>query len=191
MAWADDDHENDVVRVDEQWELVVLSTDANSTAPQVATTFSPTSDVNGLYAVFELNHQSVPDFASGGLHLQLWKGEFLHATRPYVESHVMRSGAETVSWTQSLKVDEERLTVWVEDGSSTTWGSFGGGDDLKFSTSTSLRNLNGYDSAVSVRHSGVTYAANRVKSLTLKRLRRTMSDGSTVVDETPRVVYEQ
>ena len=31
----------------------------------------------------------------------------------------------------------------------------------------------------------------RVKSLTLKRLRRTMSDGSTVVDETPRVVYEQ
>ncbi|MBI2480844.1 MAG: hypothetical protein HYV60_20120 [Planctomycetia bacterium] len=58
-----------VVRIEEDWELVVASPDSNSTAPQVSCTISPLSHVDSIHAAFELNHQSQPEFSAGGLQL--------------------------------------------------------------------------------------------------------------------------
>jgi hypothetical protein len=59
------------------------------------------------------------------------------------------------------------------------------------SVHTSLSSLNAYNPDISVRNSGVTYAGNRVTSLVLKSVRRYLSNGQVLVDDTPRSVHQQ
>ena len=180
----------DIVLVEETWELQVTTTDSNSTAPQVATALSPNSNVDSVHAVFELNHQSVPNWAPGGMHLQLWEGETPMETRKHPSGKVMSSGQEVVTWKQTMKLNGEVLTFEVTDGSSETWNNFGGQGYLRTSVATTLANLNGYDPDVSVANSGVTYAGNRVAKLVLKQVRVVASNGQQHVDTTPRVAHE-
>jgi hypothetical protein len=179
----------EIVRIEEDWELVLGEPDVANVAPQVTTTLSPTGDLNGYYVAFELNHQSQPDFAPGGLQLQLWNGE------EYVSSH-KRPGAEClahqgeiVRWTQTAAVEEGGLAFEITHGSSTTWGDFGGQGYLKAFIAGGVGNLNEYRSAVSVANSGVGFAGNRVVSLTLKRVRAFLADGRMVEDTAERPVH--
>jgi hypothetical protein len=89
-----------------------------------------------------------------------------------------------------MKLSGGLLTYEITDGSSTTWGAFGGQGYLKGTVATTLLNLNGYNSAVSVANSGIGYASNRVTSLTLKRIRVVTSSGDTVEDSTPKIVFQ-
>jgi hypothetical protein len=102
----------------------------------------------------------------------------------------MATRDEVVCWTQSMRLHGESLTFEIKDGTSTTWGEFGGEHGLKSTRDTELANLNGYDPDVSVANSGTGYASNRVASLTLKRVRITFDNGDVVVDETARVVEQ-
>lgn len=179
----------DVIRVEQDWELVVASTDSNSTAPQVSCAISPDDSVAGCYATLELNHRSMPDFASGGLHLQVWNGEDLISTHSYYNQNVMNGSNETVRWTQSVAVTNGVLTFDIQDGQSSTWSTFGNIAQLRRSLPTSRTHLNDYNSAVSVANSGVSYAGNRVTSLVLKRVRVFTSDGEVFEDETSHVVH--
>ncbi len=178
-----------VVAIEEDWELVVATPDSNSTAPQVSCTISPLSHVNALHATFELNHQSQPDFTAGGLQLQIWNDEQPISSRKFPNSSVLATDNETVRWTQALRLDDDTLTFEITDGTSTTWGNFGGQGYLKASLTTDLKNLNGYDPDVSVTNSGVAYAGNRVTALVLKRVRATLATGEVIEDTTPRVVH--
>ena len=56
---------------------------------------------------------------------------------------------------------------------------------------TTLENLNSYHPTVSVGNSGISYAANRVQSLVLKRVRVTTSEGEVLEDSTARPVHQQ
>ena len=190
VLWSGAVFAADIVLVEETWELHVVSTDSNSTAQHVATALSPHGDVYVVHGVFELNHQSVPSWAPGGMHVQLWEGETPLETRKHPKGAVMSSGAEVVTWKQTMRLDGETLTFEVTDGTSETWGSFGGQGYLRSSTSTSLANLNGYDPDVSVNNSGVTYAGNRVSKLVLKQVRVVGSEGQQYVDTTERVAHE-
>jgi hypothetical protein len=98
-----------VVRVEEDWELVVASTDSNSTAPQVSTAFSPYGDVEGHYATFEINHQSAPAFGPGGLHLQIWDGDDVETTVCNEDDTVMSGGEEVIRWTQRIRLKNNHL----------------------------------------------------------------------------------
>ena len=51
-----------VQKIEEDWELVVGTPDAAVAAPQVTCTIAPAGNLNGLYAVLELNHRSQPSF---------------------------------------------------------------------------------------------------------------------------------
>jgi hypothetical protein len=53
---------------------------------------------------------------------------------------------------------------------------------------TNLTDLNGYSPDVSVEASGVGYAAYRVQTLVLKRVRWYLEDGTILVDESERTV---
>lgn len=180
----------EIVLVEETWQLQVATTDSNSAAPQVATAFSPTGGVDGVHAIFELNHQSVPDFSPGGLHLQLWDGEDSLDTHSFPSDEVMSGGEEVVTWKQTMRLDGDTLTFSIDGGASNTWGSFGGQGHLTDSVNTSLHNLNGYSAAVSAQNSGVTYAGNRVTKLVLTKVRVVNATGQEYVDETDRVVHE-
>lgn len=180
-----------VVRVEEDWELVVATSDSNSTSPQVVTAFSPYGDVEGHYATFEVNHQSAPEFGSGGLHLQIWDGEGVETTVCNGDDTVMSSDGETVRWTQRIRLKNNQLYFSIRNGTSETWGNFGGSGTMWRSVHTSLTHLNAYNPDISVRNSGVTYGGNRVTSLVLKSVRRYLSNGQVLVDDTPRVVHVQ
>jgi hypothetical protein len=178
----------DIVRVEEEWELKVATPDPGSDAPQITCVFSPIGDISSLYAVFEVNQRSLPSFSPGGMQLQLWYGDTPLVRTDAEATGVFHESDETVTWTQLLEVSGDQLRFAVVDGHSETWGDFGG-DELKIDLPIGLANLNQYDPQVSVRHSAVGYASNRVKSLTLKRVRIVARTGETAEDTTVRVVH--
>jgi hypothetical protein len=180
---------SDVVRVEQDWKLVVTTPDVNSCGPQVSTVMSPFGHVQWRYMTFEINHQSVPNFVAGGVQLQTWWGETPTGSHKFPNPAVMSVDNETVQWTQSMEINSGSLTFEITDGSSITWGNFGGQGYLKATETTYLNNLNGYSSNVSVDNSGVSFAANLVETLVLQRVRVFTANGQMQEDANPHVIY--
>lgn len=189
VAWAQS--EPTIVRVEEDWELVIGAPDPDTDAPQVSCAISPTGNLYGWHAALELNQQALPVYVAGGLQLQVWQGDVAASDRRFPNTAVLATPGEVIRWTQSMKLEGGNLTFEVTAGTSTTWGTFGGQGYLKATVATALSNLNGYSPAVSAANSGVSYAANRVQSLTLKRVRYVTSTGQQTEDDTARVVHQQ
>jgi hypothetical protein len=178
-----------VVRVEEDWELVVATPDANSAAPQVSCLISPVGNTESVHAAFEMNYQSMPEFLPGGLQLRIWNNESPLVSRKFPNGAVMQQAGETVRWTQNMSLGGGLLSFEITGGSSTSWGSFGGQGYLKATVATSLENLNAYSPSVSTDNSGVGYAANRVQSLTLRKVRLVTSAGQVLETEPLCSVY--
>lgn len=185
-AWT---QASDVVRIEEDWEMVVGVPSANNDAPQVTCLISPLGNADSFRATFVVNHHDVPNFAAGGLQMNVWNGEELLVSKSHPEQSVLNNSDETICWTQAMEVTAGGLVFEVVGGTSTTWGNFGGNGTLRATVGTPQANLDGYDPAVSVTNSGVSYAANRVRSLVLKRVRVYGADGLIGEDTTRRVVH--
>jgi hypothetical protein len=181
----------DVVRVEQDWELVLATPNPSSDAPQVTCVISPLGNVEGIHAAFELNQRTMPGYVSGGMQLQLWDGEVpLSELTPYYEGMLATPG-EVVSWTQAMYLGDGRLTFEIINGHSTTWGNFGWSGLFKVGVASNLSNLDNYKSDVSAANSGAGYAVNRVQSLTLKRVRYYTSNQAVVEDAQARVIHSQ
>jgi hypothetical protein len=178
-----------VTQVQEDWELVIGTPSQNSDAPQVTCLISPVGNADSLHATFVVNHHDMPAFTAGGLQLQTWNGDEILASIRYPNQAVLNTIGETIRWTQVMRITAEGLVFEVVGGSSTTWGNFGGEGTLKLMVNTSLENLNGYDPAVSVKDSAVSYAGNRVRLLVLKRVRVYSATGLIGEDNNPRIVH--
>lgn len=179
-----------IVRVEEDWEMVLLTPDPNSVGPQVVCAISPVGDLNSVYATFEINHGSYPKFSGGGLNLQVWNGDSHVSTQTFPNASVLTKSGETVSWTQSMEVQNGQVVFEIVNGHSATWGDFGGQGNLKATVICSVSDLNGYSPDVSMASSGVTFASNRVASLTLKSIRAVRADGTTVSITVNQVVHQ-
>ena len=180
----------DIVRVEEDWELVVATPDLARNSPQVTCALTPFPRLEWLYMTFEINHRSDPDYVAGGLNMQVWHMEERLVTKTASDTHAMATAGETVRWTQAMSLQNGLVVFEVVGGSSVTWGSFGASGSLRAAVPVPLANLNYYNPAVSVQHSGVTFASSCVDKLTLKSVRYIFSDGTVQVDTTPRVVHE-
>jgi hypothetical protein len=180
-----------IVAVEEDWELVVANPDANNNAPQVTCVMSPGGAIGSVRAALEINQQTHPRYAPGGVQLQLWHGEYPLHEQTLFNTAVMAQPNETVTWTQTMHLASGVLVFEVVNGSSTTWGAFGGGGSLRVVCLTGLEDLNRYSPDVSAANSAVGFAANRVQSLVLKRVRRITSTGDVLEDNTPRPVLQQ
>src|SRR5262249_30687112 len=64
----------DIIRIEEDWELVVADPDPSTFAPQVTSTISPLDNLSGYYGVFDLNLRNLPVYEAGGMQLQVWNG---------------------------------------------------------------------------------------------------------------------
>jgi len=124
-----------VVRVEETWELVVGTPDSDTSGPQVTCAISPTGNLDGLYSIFTLNHQSHPSFTAGGLQLQVWDGDATLAAKKHPNQGLLATAGETVRWTMKMSLHDGGLVFDVDDGASTTWGNFGTQGHLWASTS--------------------------------------------------------
>ena len=179
----------DVVCVEEDWELVVDEPDATTNSPQVTCVTSPVGHVNGVYVAFDLNHHSLTDYYSGGLQLQLWHDDVPLSDDYPRMYNLLSSTGEVVTWTQRMRLGDERLRFEVVNGLSSSWGAFGG-STLSVSVETNLENLNQYSPDVSVANSGVGFGGNRVERLALKRVRLYKANGQVDVREVNAVVHQ-
>ena len=171
-AWADSPR---VVSVEEHWELRLGEPDPDRSAPQTTMVHSPDGDLDDVHFLFTINHSTVPEYEPGGLQVQLWDNDQL-VDSSSVGGGTLSFNEEVVTWVQRLSIENETLKFQVRDGESETWGQFGG-DDLTLTTATSLYSLNGYRPGVSISESQVSYAENRVGSLTLTKLVWITDDG--------------
>jgi len=178
-----------IVRVEEDWVLVVGAPDANSIAPQICCTISPPIETDAPHATLELNHHSRPDFVVGGIQLQTWNDEWPLTYNSIPSHNILEDDGEVISWTQTMAIEDGALKFEVVNGASKTWGGFGGAGHLRASVASGLSNLNGYSPDATVQNSGVSLATHRVRSLMLKQVRLITSTGEVVVDDTPRVVH--
>lgn len=178
-----------IVGVEEDWVLSLGEVDANMASPQVATQMNPMASRADVYAIFCLNFQEIPTFIEGGLEIQFWEGDWNVDVNGDSQAK-LDTDNEVVQWTQTLRVVDGKLVFGVKNGHSTTYGSFGG-DYFKVCSESSYENLATYTAAESVKNSGITLGANRVKSLKLKQVRLILSDGTVVVDTAEKIAYQQ
>jgi hypothetical protein len=169
----------EIVSIEEHWSLSIGQPDAASSSPQVSMVMSPTGHLESSYFVFTLNHHSYPEWIPGGLQVQFWNGEEIVESKVGPQEATLNHAEEVVTWVQRTAVADGQMTFEIKSGQSDTWGAFGSLGHLKFTVNTNLTSLNGYKPAVSLEESGVSYAGNRVKSLTLTKLRWTDSLGQT------------
>lgn len=187
FVWADG---ASITRIEEDWEMVVAEPSPNSDAPQVTCAISPLPNMDSYGATFVVNSHEVPYFTAGGLQLQAWNGEELLASQHSPNQALLATPSEVIRWTQVMQKTAEGVEFQVVNGTSTTWDSFGGGDNLKIHIPAAIPNLNGYNSEVSVENSGVSYAGNRVQSLVLKKVRTYTDQGLLAEDNNPKTVHE-
>jgi hypothetical protein len=180
-----------VIRVEEDWTLEVRVPDPDTNAPQVTCVFAPTADVDYAYAEFAVNHHSNPTYIPGGLQLMVWSGGQVIVVNNDPEVDVLSQPNETIAWTQSMSLDDEGvLTFAIKNGSSQTWNAFGNDDRLSIRTVGDISNLNGYDTNVSVKNSGVGFASNRVNVLKITAVRYFTDDGQVFEDSSVHTVFE-
>lgn len=169
-----------VVSVEEEWTLEVGEPNLQANAPQVSMVMSPLGDVETDYFMFLLNYRTHPTYAAGGLQVQNWSGNTILDVHDGNDESELDEPEEVVQWTQRMSIDSGTVTFEISSGSSVSWGSFGGESDaLSHSVATGQTSLNSYHPSVSLNESGISYAGNRVVSLTLQNITWTMSNGET------------
>ena len=65
------DSPGDIVKVEEDWRLVVGEANAEAAAPQVATAMYVAGESPNLCTMFLLNYRNAESFAPGGMEVQL------------------------------------------------------------------------------------------------------------------------
>jgi hypothetical protein len=188
MPLAADEPPN-VMRVEEDWEVVLNEPNLDMDAPQFHTVCAPFSNLDFFYLQVCWNYREQSEFAAGGLQLIAWAGDWCVGQKSYREDGLSTT-AETITWTQAINTNGNVLTFEVLNGCSQTWGSFGG-SETSLSGHVGIPDLNAYSTDFSVSNSWVSYGANRVNLLRIKEVRRYDGEGHLVSrDQTPRIVYE-
>jgi hypothetical protein len=175
-----------VVRVEEDWELVISQPNPQVASPQVATQMK--RDPNSLrFYNLHLNACDLPSLSLGGMQLQVWRDTTNLANKTGANNAILSTPNEVITWTQYLKQDGGQLKFGISAAASDTWGDFSG---LEVTAPTLNISLDSYSADYSVKNSGVTFGANRVTFFKLVQVRKYYSDGSPpTIDSTERVVY--
>jgi hypothetical protein len=168
--------DNDVIQIEEHWELQIGGPDTARSAPQVTMIMSPSDSVEEDFFAFTINHSSFPDYSAGGYQLQRWRGAECQQSFHGVKTSPLDIDGEVITWVQKLTINEGNLRFQVINGQSSSWNNFGG-EGFAIVTPTQLTRLNGYRPAISLEQSGIGYAGNRVSSLVLQKLRWITADG--------------
>lgn len=168
-AWAEDAGPP-VTKIEEDWVIQIGDPDAGSTAPQISIVTTPYDNLQQPYTVFELNNVTLPDYYGGGLQLQSWVDNYNTGSVVHDNFSSLSRQGEEIKFTVRMRMNGSSLRIRVVNGTSETWGSFGGTRMFQ-DLNTTLTNLNGYSPDNSAKFSRVGYAPNRVQLLQLKEVR--------------------
>lgn len=168
-----------IIRVEEDWELEVTTPDPLQYSPQISTWMSPNESLDNEHFCANFNHAQKQDYAGGGFQTNAYHGTALMDEKVNRSGVKLSSNGEAIKWTQVMAIVNQELVFAIKDGTSQSWGDFGGPDSLvRFSSS--LNNLNGYRPNRSAEWSGVGFASNRVALLKLAKVRYFTDQGQVL-----------
>src|SRR5262249_42790794 len=129
---------SNLVRVEEDWILLLAEPDANLAAPQLSTQMIRSPDAS-RFCNFNINFCDIPAYAQGGMQVEAWQGDTCIAAQTSENRNTLGTPNELVTWTQYLqRTDGNTLrfgigTQETPDSpyypgptSSDTWGDFSG-----------------------------------------------------------------
>ncbi len=174
----------DIVRVEQDWVLLVGSPDTNLCSPQLFILMYPESG-GDYWTEFLINYCDQPSFSAGGVQIQVWQNNtVLDGADNSPNQSVLYTENETVSFTLSMHLLSGNLHYRAKNVSSTSFGNIG---NLTTNVPYLPANLNNYSSADTVTNSGILYGSNRVQSLTLKQVRKYDAAGNMVTEGSQQV----
>lgn len=177
-----------IVRIEEDWEVVLNEPNEDVDAPQFHTLMAPFAHFEPFHFQISWNYRGEPDFIAGGMQVVAWFGDTCIGKKSYREDK-LSSYAETITWTSVLETNGCALKFEVINGSSQTWGSFGG-SETSLLGDVHIPSLSDYSTDFSASNSWISYGSNRVDLLRIKEVRRYDTLGRLVARDTvPRVVY--
>ena len=172
-------HAQGVVRVDEDWELQVLEPDEQLNSPQITTALLPLGPTSSTIFFLDINHGSAPDYSAGGLQLRVDQNGEGRESKRMLAGQKLNQTSETVTWTQVLLQQGNKLKFGVVSGQGQTWNFFGGSESF-IDVTAQTGSLDAYRPTDSLSNSGAVYAGNRIASLKLLRVRLFNSLGQMV-----------
>lgn len=180
-----------IVRIEEDWEVIIATPDANSHAPQLINAMSSTNKLADVHGLFEINHKTQPDYVPGYIQLQCWSGDTLLGYGTSSKTGLLKTDGEVIKYTFAMYLSNGNVVFDVINGTSTTWGDFGRQKYMKVAIPTTQLYFPLYSPEVSVANSRVSYAAHRVKKFAQKEVRYYDALGIlNSKDTTERVVHQ-
>jgi hypothetical protein len=155
------DKSNDVVRVEEDWEIYADTSDSEKTSPLFQTVF-PIDQSHSFLITW--NHRTEP-FAEGGYSIQLWQDDQCIACQQYPGEPF--SGALKARWTQVVRTNGDQVTISLANVQSPYWPIKAGSLTVNLKTP----NFNNYTPAASMQESDISYGKNRVEWFQIKGYR--------------------
>jgi hypothetical protein len=185
-VWAQDP----IIRVEEDWALLLNEPDNGVVAPQFHTVMSPVCNLDAHYALvtwnYRVDYSYEGEFAPGGLQLQAWNGED-RLRRVSIGEAELSKAPEFITWTQRLDTNGVQLNFEIFEGEGASWGWFG--DEMRITSEAAYPNLDEYCTDTSAGNSWITFGSNRVDGLAIMQVRRYSANGLVSVDSTPRIVF--
>jgi hypothetical protein len=181
----------DIIKIEQDWMLDIAAPDPVADCPQIVTVFGPADPRYFTHAVLELNHGTQPDFAQGGMQLQVWRGDDLRGYQWQRAPAELNAAIERLTYTTVMELDDGELKLFVKDGRSLTWGDFGDSESesLRIELSTQRDDFNDWDRSSSIQHSRVAYGANRVNKYVRTAIRYYTDDGLHYTDTSDDYVH--
>lgn len=166
-----------VMRIEEDWELELIQPDAQLDAPQVLLVLSPLGEGSDVHFEVDINHASLPSYYSGGLQIRAMQGAECVEQKRLLDGQRLTVESDVIRWTQIVEKQPTGFAFGISNGTSLSWGAFG--DAASHVTLSGNSGAFNYSPANSLSRSGVTYAGNRVKQLTLRKVRYVDLTGNT------------
>ena len=166
-----------VMRVEEDWELELTQPDSQLDAPQVLLVLSPLGEEHDIHFEVDINHASLPSYLSGGLQMRAMHGAECVDQKRLLDGQRLTVESDMIRWTQIVEKQPTGFAFGITKGTSSSWGAFG--DAASHVTLSGNSGDFNYSPANSLSRSGVTYAGNRVKQLTLRKVRYVDLTGTT------------
>jgi hypothetical protein len=174
--------------VEEDWALVLRTPNLDKNCPQFSTAFRLG---NGGYFLTTWNYRDVPDFAQGGIQVQLWSGGSDDVCIAQLDEPLgeLQWSGETVRWTHVYRTNGNDVVMKTVGISAQSWGTNITAPSMTVSHAA-VANFNTYDPENSIAESNIGYGKNRVQWFGITEVRMYDDKGRRlVVNKTPRPVF--
>jgi hypothetical protein len=171
-------------RIEEDWELRLHQPEPDSGSPQVALYLTPDASRRSTYFQLQLNYADDNHFSGGGFRVSALQSEQAVDHARSEARDLFSTDGEVVRWTNVVAIRDGEILFAIKNGTSQSWGMFGGPEYLVRMPQYDVESLANYNPRLSLEDVDIGFGRNRVDSLVLRRVRVYREDGTSIVVET-------